>query len=103
MWRYWGPDVSPNADLMDGTIVTLDELWENILEVGLCNPLIMRVGIVNKKFRLEAGNHGIQMLHKHGIRMTPLTVQVRDECGPHLEDVMTDSSHNFDSPEGLII
>ena len=26
MWRYWGPDVSPNADLMDGTIVTLDEL-----------------------------------------------------------------------------
>ena len=103
VWQYWGPDVSPNADLMDGTIVTLDELWENILEVGLCNPLIMRVGLANKKFRLEAGNHRIQMFHKHGVKLTPLTIQVRDECGPHVTDVMTDASHNFDAPEGFLI
>ena len=103
VWQYWGPDVSPNADLMDGTIVTLDELWENILEVGLCNPLIMRVGLANKKFRLEAGNHRIQMLHKHGVKLTPLTIQVRDECGPHVTDVMTDASHNFDASEGFLI
>lgn len=103
VWKYYGPDVSPDADLMDGTVVTLDELWENILEVGLCNPLIMRVGLANKKFRLEAGNHRIQLLHRHSVPMTPLTVQVRDECGPHLQDVMTDASHNFDAPEGFLI
>lgn len=103
LWNYWGRDVSPEADLMNGTIVSMDELWENILEDGMHDPLIMRVGLKNKKFRLEAGNHRIQMLHKHGVKMVPLTVQVREECGPHLGDVMTDATHNFDSPEGFLI
>lgn len=103
IWDYWGRDVSPEADLMDGTIVTLDELWENIKSVGLHNPLIMRVGLKNKKFRLEAGNHRIQVLHQHGIKMIPVTVQVREECGPHLDDVMTDASHNFDAGDEFLI
>jgi len=63
----------------------------------------MRVGIKNKKMRLEAGNHRIQLFHKHGIDMIPVTVQVRDECGPHLGDVMTDASHNFDATDELLI
>ena len=75
IWNYWGRDVSPEADLMDGTIVTLDQLWGNILEEGLHEPLIMRVGIKNKKFRLEAGNHRIQVFHQHGVDMLPVTVQ----------------------------
>ena len=103
VWKYYGPDVSPMADLMDGTLVGLDALWQNILEEGLYNPLIMRVGIENKKMRLEAGNHRIQVFHQHGIEMIPVTVQVRDECGPHLGDVMTDASHNFDTGNELLI
>ncbi len=103
VWKYWGRDVSPEADLMDGTIVDMDTLWENILEEGLHQPLIMRVGLKNKKFRLEAGNHRIQLFHKHGVRMIPLTVQVREECGPHLDDVMTDATHNFDIGDDLKI
>jgi hypothetical protein len=103
VWNYWGHDVSPEADLMDGTIVNLDELWNNIKNEGLYNPLIMRVGLKNKKFRLEAGNHRIQVLHQNGIKMTPLTVQLREECGPHLEDVMTDASHNFDAGNEFLI
>ena len=103
LWNYWGRDVSPEADLIDGTIVSLDELWENIKKEGLHNPLIMRVGLKNKKFRLEAGNHRIQVLHNNGVEFIPLTVQVREECGPHLEDVMTDASHNFDAGNEFII
>ncbi len=103
VWKYYGPDVSPMADLMDGTPADLDALWKNISEEGLYNPLIMRVGIKNKKMRLEAGNHRIQLFHKHGIDMIPVTVQVRDECGPHLGDVMTDASHNFDATDELLI
>ncbi len=103
VWNYWGRDVSPEADLMDGTIVTLDQLWDNIVHEGLHNPLIMRVGLQNKKFRLEAGNHRIQVLHQHGIAEIPLTVQVREECGPHLGDVMTDASHNFDAGDEFLI
>jgi len=103
VWKYWGRDVSPQADLLDGTLVDLDTLWENILDIGLHNPLIMRVGLKNNKFRLEAGNHRIQVLHNHGVKMIPLTVQVREECGPHLGDVMTDATHNFNAPEGFLI
>lgn len=103
VWKYRGADVSPEADLMDGTIVSMDVLWENILEVGLCEPLIMRVGLRNKKFRLESGNHRIQVLHAHGVMMVPLTVEVRAECGPHMQDVMTDATHNFDAPNGFLI
>lgn len=103
VWNYWGHDVSPEADLMDGTLVNLDELWNNIESEGLYNPLIMRVGLNNKKFRLESGNHRIQVFHKNGVKMIPLTVQVREECGPHLEDTMTDASHNFDAGDEFLI
>lgn len=103
VWKYYGVDVSPDADLLDGTLISMEDLWENILEIGLYNPLVMRVGLHNKKFRLEAGNHRIQLFHKHGVSTIPVTVQVREECGPHLSDVMTDASHNFDAPEGFLV
>lgn len=103
VWNYWGRDVSPEADLVDGTIVSLDGLWENIMSEGLHDPLIMRVGIKNKKFRLEAGNHRIQVFHKHGVPFIPITVQMREECGPHVDDVMTDATHNFDAGDELLI
>jgi hypothetical protein len=103
VWKYWGRDVTPRADLLDGTLVDVESLWKNICEVGMFNPLIMRAGLKNKKFRLESGNHRIQAFHEHGIKMIPVTVQVKEECGPHLIDVMTDASHNFDAPEGFLI
>jgi hypothetical protein len=103
VWNYWGRDVSPEADLMDGTLVSLDGLWENIVTEGLHDPLIMRVGIKNKKFRLEAGNHRIQVFHEHGVPFIPVTVQMREECGPHVGDVMTDATHNFDAGDELLV
>ena len=103
VWKYRGTDVSPGVALLDGTISDLDTLWKSLLEFGLHRPLIMRAGLKNKKFRLEAGNHLIQLFRKHGITEVPLTVQVKEECGPHVEDVMTDASHNFDAPEGFLI
>ncbi len=103
VWQYYGPDVSPMADLKDGTPADMDTLWKNILNEGLHDPLIMRVGIKNKKMRLEAGNHRIQLFHKYGIKEIPVTVQLRDECGPHVGDVMTDASHNFDARGKILI
>lgn len=103
VWKYWGTDVSPMADLKDGTLVDIDGLWKNIQEEGLHDPLIMRAGLKNKKFRLEAGNHRIQVFHKHGIEMIPVTVQLRDECGPQAGDVMTDATHNFDAGDEFLV
>ena len=103
VYKYRGVDVSPTTSLMDGSIVDMDVLWENIESEGMHDPLIMRVGIVNKKMRLEAGNHRIQLFHKHKIKEIPVTVQLRDECGPHLGDVMNDATHNFGATDELLI
>lgn len=103
VWNYWGRDVSPESNLINGTMVSMGELWKNLKKEGLYEPLIMRIGLKNKKFRLEAGNHRIQVLHKNGMRSVPLTVQVRKECGPQLADVMNDASHNFDAGDEFLI
>lgn len=81
VWQYRGQDVSPNTDLMDGSEADLDELWKDICEKGLYEPLIMRVGIKNKKFRLESGNHRIKLFHEHHVPQVPLIVQIQDELG----------------------
>lgn len=102
VWKYYGKDVSEKVDLLDGTIVDMNGLWKNICEEGLYNPLIIRVGKDNKKFRLESGNHRIQLFHDKNIKMVPVTVEIKDECGPHLKDVMTDGTHNFDFEDEVI-
>ena len=102
-WKYRGVDVSPTTDLKDGTEVDLDGLWENILNEGLHDPLIVRVGIKNKKFRLESGNHRIQVFYNNRIELVPVTVQMREDCGPHVGDVMNDATHNFDVNDNLLV
>jgi hypothetical protein len=103
VWKYYGRDVTPEVDLLDGKIVSMDKLWENMLEVGLHNPLIIRVGLKNRKFRLEAGNHRIQVFHQHGVLFVPVTVQVHEVCSPSEKDAMTNATYNFDLPDGLLI
>lgn len=101
LFKFRGPDVTPATDLKNGAIVDVENLWENIKQEGLYDPLIIRVGIKNRKFRLEAGNHRIQVLKKYGVEYTPATVQVQDNCGPQMDNVMTDASHNFDFNEDI--
>ncbi|MES2966183.1 MAG: ParB N-terminal domain-containing protein [Patescibacteria group bacterium] len=94
--QYRGIDVTPATDLKDGSPANMDQLWENIKSDGLYDPVIIRVGKANKKFRLESGNHRIQVLMKHAVAFTPATVEVQELCGPQVENVMTDATHNFD-------
>ena len=79
----------------------MDQLWENIVSDGLYDPVIIRVGKGNKKFRLESGNHRIQVLMKHGVPFTPATVEVQELCGPQVENIMTDATHNFDFTDDI--
>jgi ParB-like nuclease domain len=99
LYQYRGIDVTPGTDLKDGSFVNMNQLWENIKSEGLHDPVIVRVGKTNKKFRLESGNHRIQVLMKHGVLYTPATVEVQELCGPQLENIMTDATHNFDFTE----
>jgi hypothetical protein len=101
--KIYGTNVSPPADLKDGTLVTMETLWENIVEEGLYDPAIIRVGVGNKKFRLESGNHRIQVFKKYGVAYTPATVHIQNECGPHVSNTMTDATHNFDYDDNVIV
>lgn len=103
VWQYRGVDVSPLGDLMDGSLVTVEALWEDLCREGLHEPLIMRVGIRNKMMRLESGNHRIQLFHRYGIAEIPVVAEVREECGPDAPDIMTDATHNFDASNELLI
>ncbi len=96
LYQYHGTDVTLLTEIKDGSVVTMEELWENIKREGLHDPVIIRIGIKNKKFRLEAGNHRIYVLHTYGILFTPATVQIQDWCGPDAENVMNTGTHNFD-------
>ena len=101
LYQYRGSDVTPNVDLLDGTIVDMEKLWLNIQKDGLYDPVIIRVGKDNKKFRLESGNHRIQMFKKYGVAFTPATVEIKDICGPNAVSVMTDATHNFNFIEKI--
>jgi hypothetical protein len=101
LWPYRGSDLINSSD-QEG-YVDLDKLWSDILTNGLSNPLIIRVGLKNKKFRLEAGNHRIQVLYAHKITHIPATVQVCELCGPDAPKVMTVATHNFDVGDDLLI
>lgn len=103
IYKYWGTDVTPMAEYENKVPCTLEELWENLKNEGLDEPFIMRVGLKNKMFRLEAGNHRIQVCHKYGVEYIPVTVQVKENCGPGLPDVMTDATLNFEIPEGELL
>lgn len=105
VWQYRG-EVSAGKTFKDGAggkVSGMDGLWQSIKDEGLRTPLMMRVGLKNKKFRLEAGNHCIQLLHQHGVTEVPVTVQIRDECGPHVADAMNDAKHNFDAVDEILI
>jgi hypothetical protein len=98
LYTYRGQDVTPETETKDGTIVTVDTLWENIKNEGLHDPVIIRVGKDNQKFRLETGNHRIQVLYKHKVPFTPATVQIQSICGHDAQNAMNTGTHNFDFP-----
>lgn len=102
VWQYFSYDVTSHTQDEDGTEVSLTGLWKAIEANGMRDPLIIRVGLENRKMRLEAGNHRIQLLRKHGIEKVPVAVQVRHLCGPNAPGPMTDATVVFDLPKGGI-
>ncbi len=104
VWKYWTNDVNNHIALEGGTHMDLDELWNVLIAEGMNDPLIIRVDLVNKRMRLEAGNHRIQLLRKHGVKSVPVTVQVRHLCGDSAPGPMTNGTVDFPFPnEGLKI
>lgn len=95
VFKYRGTDVSTTADLKNGNLCSLDDLWNDIKENGLFDPLIVRMGRTSRTLRLEAGNHRIQVLKEHGIDKVPVTIEIRDACGPDAPEPYNEGTHNF--------
>lgn len=102
VYTFRGTDVSPTTSLATGEQVDLEHLWAHLVTEGLQEPLIVRVGRNNQSFRLEAGNHRIQVLHAHGVQFVPVTVEVVDTCLPHSADARNSGSHLFPLPPGAL-
>ncbi len=98
-----GTDVEPYTDLMSGDMVDLEKLWIDLITNGMFEPFIVRVGLKNKKYRLETGNHRIQVMRAHNISHVPVAVQLQDECGPHAPNPGNISTHSFDVGDNVLI
>lgn len=62
------------------TIVDEDRLFEDMLAHGMRDPLIVGIGRVSRKVRLEAGNHRIRLFLKKDIRHVPAVAYVGDHA-----------------------
>jgi hypothetical protein len=69
---YSNPQPTDTTDLLNGDIVRQELVWENILSVGMVEPLLMLIGLKNKTLRLESGNHRINLAIKDNITHLPV-------------------------------
>lgn len=79
------PDPVPYTDLGDWTSrdkVSLDTLYEDLLDKGMRDPLLLGVGRVCRHVRLEAGNHRVRVLLAKGHVVAPAVAYVGD-CSIH--------------------
>lgn len=67
------------TDLLDGTIVPEEKVWENIKKEGMVEPLLVRIGLNDKTIRLESGNHRIKLAKKEGYTHLPITCYIANE------------------------
>jgi hypothetical protein len=99
VYRFRNVDADPFTDLKNGRIVGLDQLWENILEEGLHDPLIMRVCRFTRAGRLETGNHRIWVFKEKGIPFVPVAVEI----GFGVVGNPGNGFHSYDMEDDLLV
>jgi hypothetical protein len=60
------------TDLHNNEICHVDKVWENIMEEGMFEPLVLRINPTNKEIRLESGNHRVYLAKKNGFSHLPV-------------------------------
>lgn len=67
-------------------LVGLDALFADLREKGMRDPLILGVGRVSRRVRLEAGNHRVRVLLAQGVEFVPAVAYVGDSAITRLEN-----------------
>jgi hypothetical protein len=81
--KYSNPLPTDTTDLLNGDIVKQELVWENILNEGMVEPLLMIIGIKNKTLRLESGNHRINLAINDNVTHLPVAFFVSNQSMIH--------------------
>lgn len=88
--RISNPIVDNKTDL--GTwddnpnLVGMEELYENMLSQGMRDPLIVGVGRITRRVRLETGNHRVNIFVSKGIMYVPAVAYIGDSAITHIDN-----------------
>jgi hypothetical protein len=74
-------NLSDSTDIMDGSIVPLDDLWADIEKNGMADPLLIRICSQTRMVRLESGNHRVLMASLNGYTHLPAATFLVGEHG----------------------
>lgn len=81
------PAATDTTDLGDwgsnAPLVDLSALYADILKNGMRDPVIVGVGRVTRRVRLEAGNHRVRAMLQQGILWLPAVAYVGDSAITH--------------------
>lgn len=69
-------EATDNGDWKNPQTLKLDDLFKDMLERGMRDPLFVGVGLDNSMMRLETGNQRVQIFKKNGIKFLPVIAYV---------------------------
>jgi len=87
------PKSDEYTNLPNGKLVHQDKVWDNIIENGMFEPLLITISVKNKKIRLESGNHRINTAIKNEVSTLPCAVFVFENNVLYEQN----GKHNFDA------
>ena len=74
--HFSNPNPLDYTDDLNGERISLVDLWENLLSVGMQNPFIFRLCNDPMSLRLETGNQRITIFAAKGIIWVPCDLQI---------------------------
>ena len=70
--NFCNPSPTTETDLYNGEVCDQEIVWENILEEGMYEPLMLRINPYLSEIRLESGNHRVRLAKKYGVTHLPV-------------------------------
>lgn len=94
-------EATDNGDWANPQTLTLDNLFQDILDKGMRDPLFVGIGLKNSMMRLETGNQRVQMFKRKGVMYLPVVAYVGEGQVSHTgngihEGIRADFVQTFD-------
>ena len=77
------PNATQFTDLLDGSIVHQNTVFDDIEQHGMAEPLLIVISWQHNTIRLESGNHRIHVAHERGYTHLPCALMIIKERWLH--------------------